>query len=204
MTLRAVLFDLGGVVLGSPFTAISEYERERSLPTGFITGLIARGGPASAWHGLERGELTVAEFALRFEAESQTQGMTVDGRALIGAIAKATRPRPAFLRAIDVIRERGLKAAALTNNWKDDATHTLSTRFDRFFESSKLGMRKPDPRIYTRACEELQVAPHEVVYLDDIGSNLKPARALGMTTIKVDEPDVALSELADVLGFALS
>ena len=203
MSMRAVLFDLGGVVLGSPFEAIAQYEREHALPPGFVTRLIAAGGSDSAWHGLERGELDVAAFAPRFEAESKVRGETLDGAALIAAIKRGTRPRPAFLRAIEVIRAHGLKAAALTNNWKSDSTQALSAHFDVFLESSKLGLRKPDPRIYVLACEAVGVAASEIVYLDDIGHNLKPARALGMTTIKVDAPEPALETLAATLGFTL-
>ncbi len=203
MSVRAVLFDLGGVVLGSPFEGIAEYERTYTLTPGFITRLIASGGTDSAWHALERGELSVAEFGKRFEAEGQQLGVVLAGEALITAIMRETRPRAGFLRAIELIRAKDIKAAALTNNWKGDATHTLSARFDLFLESCKLGMRKPDPRIYALACDQLEVAPSEVVYLDDIGANLKPARALGMTTIKVDEPEAALSELETVLGFPL-
>ncbi len=203
MSVRAVLFDLGGVVLGSPFAAIASYEREHELAPGFITQLIARGNADSAWQKLERGELTVTEFAPRFEAESLAMHVTLDGKTLIDAIMGATRPRASFMRAIEVIRAHGLKAAALTNNWKDESTGRLSAFFDLFLESSKLGMRKPDPRIYVYACEQLQLAAHEIVYLDDIGANLKPARALGMTTIKVDEPEAALNALEGALGFSL-
>lgn len=204
MSLRGVLFDLGGVVLGSPFEAIADYERERGLAPGAITRLIASGGTDSAWHELERGQLDVSEFAPRFEAEGLARGLVLDGRALIHAIFRATRPRPAFLRAIELIRAQGLKAAALTNNWKGDATQPLAAHFDVFLESSKLGMRKPDPRIYLLACEKLELTPAEVVFLDDIGSNLKPARELGMTTLKVEEPTVALEALSKLLGFALT
>lgn len=204
MTLRGVIFDLGGVVLGSPFEGIARYERELGLAPGTVSALIARGGEASAWHALERGELEVTDFALRFEAEGVAAGLKLDGKGLIDAIMRATRPRPAFLRAIVVIREHGLKTCALTNNWKSDSTQALASHFDVFLESSKLGLRKPDPRIYLRACEALELAPFEVVFLDDIGSNLKPARSLGMVTLKVDGEQQALSALEAILTFSLA
>jgi putative hydrolase of the HAD superfamily len=116
-------------------------------------------------------------------------------------------PRPAMLEAIRRIRGRGLRAGALTNNWaneRGEPTHDLSSLFDAFIESSKVGLRKPDPRIYRLACDALGVAPAEAVFLDDIGRNLKAARELGMRTIKVDAPAPALAELSQQLGFALS
>lgn len=114
-----------------------------------------------------------------------------------------------MLEAIRRIRARDLRVAALTNNWVVEASgqeprgHTLREHFDVFVESAVVGLRKPDPRIYALVCERLGLAPARVAFLDDIGRNLKPARALGMTTIKVDDPDAALRELGAVLGFDL-
>jgi epoxide hydrolase-like predicted phosphatase len=108
-----------------------------------------------------------------------------------------------MLAAVGRIRERGLRTAALTNNWPGDGTQTLRQHFDVFIESSQLGLRKPDPRIYQHVCRALGIEAREAVFLDDIGGNLKAARALGMTTIKVTAPEQALGELEAVLGFAL-
>lgn len=201
---QAVLFDLGGVVLGSPFEAIARFERASGIEPGFITRAIAQAGEQGAFARLERGELDVAGFGAAFVREAACP-VTFDGAALIAAISEVMAPRPDFLEAIERIRARGIKAAALTNNWKGEpAMERLSTRFDAFFESCKLGMRKPDPRIYLHACEQLGVRPEEVVYLDDIGGNLKPARALGMTTLHVKDPQAALRELEGLLGFPLA
>jgi epoxide hydrolase-like predicted phosphatase len=108
-----------------------------------------------------------------------------------------------MLTAIACIRAAGLRAAAITNNWitEDEGTGVLRPHFDAFIESAASGVRKPDPRIYELACEQLAIAPRDAVMLDDIGANLKTARSLGMTTIKVDDPDAALAELETVLGF---
>ena len=110
-----------------------------------------------------------------------------------------------MLEAIRRIRAHGLAAAALTNNWitEDEGTGALRPHFDVFVESAALGLRKPDPRIFQHACDQLQVAPAAAVFLDDIGANLKAARALGMTTIKVLNPAAALAELEGLLGFTL-
>ena len=140
-----------------------------------------------------------------FEAECRAAGAVLDARALFARMAAASQPRPAMLSAIRRIREEGLRAGALTNNWisETEPTRALEPHFDVFIESSVVGLRKPDPRIYLLACERLEVAPAEAVFLDDIGGNLKAARALGMTTLKVEEPDAALRELGQVLGMQL-
>jgi epoxide hydrolase-like predicted phosphatase len=131
--------------------------------------------------------------------------VTIDAREMMRRVAEIAVPRPAMLEAIHRLRAAALKVAALTNNWitEDGGTSALRPLFDVFVESAAVGLRKPDPRIYQLACQELAVTPPEAVFLDDIGSNLKAARALGMTTIKVDEPDAALAELEQHVGVAL-
>ena len=120
-------------------------------------------------------------------------------------VAESTTPRPVMLTAVRRIRERGLLAAAVTNNWitEDEGTGVLRPYFDAFIESAVAGVRKPDPRIYELTCRTLAIAPSEAVMLDDLGANLKTARALGMTTIRVVDPAAALAELEAVLGFPL-
>ena len=204
MTFRAVLFDLGGVVLGSPFTAIFELEKRYGLGRGFISRHIAQSGDAGAFSQLERGELDVPGFGVAFGRECAALGVTLDGAELIACISAGAAPRPRYLRALERIRAQGILTAALTNNWKGDGVDRLAPAFDVFLESAKLGMRKPDPRIYAHACERMGVSASEVVYLDDIGRNLKPARELGMTTLLVSDGDAALDELSGLLGFELA
>src|SRR5262249_6358295 len=123
-----------------------------------------------------------------------------------GPHRQTTVARPQMEEAIRRLRHRGLRVAALTNNWHD-AGGTVGARlrreFDVFVESAAVGLRKPDPRIYDIVCRELGVAPARAVFLDDIGRNLKPARALGMATIKVDDPGQALRELGALVGLDL-
>lgn len=155
---------------------------------------------------MERGELTAESFVEPFEADCRAQGIDVDGRRLMTLIAGARAARPQMLEAIRRIRARGLRTAALTNNWVSEGkrqTDTLRDHFDVFVESAVVGLRKPDPRIYELVCRELGVLPARAAFLDDIGLNLKPARALGMATIKVVEPDTALRELGALLGLDL-
>ena len=189
MNHRAVIFDLGGVVLDSPLHAIAELEREEGIPAGFVNRLVVTTGPAGAWARLERGELADRCLLRGLRPRVRRRGPRLSAQRLMERIALGSQPRPAMLAAVRRIRERGLRAAALTNNWPGDGgTAALRPHFDVFVESSVLGLRKPDPRIYEHACRCLAIEAREAVFLDDIGSNLKTARALGMTTIKVTRP----------------
>jgi putative hydrolase of the HAD superfamily len=211
MTFRAVIFDLGGVVFPSPFDVFAAYEQRHGLPDRFIRGVVAASADHGAWARLERSEVSFDEFATEFAAECAAAGGTVDAAELMREIGRGFEPRPAMVAAIDTIRARGLKVGALTNNWapssteRDTAPNALGHMggFDVVVESAVEGLRKPDPRIYELVCDRLGVRPAEAVFLDDLGVNLKPARALGMMTIKVADPAAALDELAAVLGFAL-
>jgi putative hydrolase of the HAD superfamily len=204
--IEAVVFDLGGVVMDSPLHAIARYERDHALPAGAINRVVVHTGETGAWSRLERGELTLEAFCSPFEDDCRASGVEVSGARLMAYIAEAGVPRPRMLEAIRRIRARGLRTAALTNNWVREGPregHRLREHFDAFVESAVVGLRKPDPRIYELVCRELGVAPSSAAFLDDIGRNLKTARALGMSTIKVDDPDVALRELGALLGFDL-
>lgn len=207
MTIEAVVFDVGGVVIESPLQAIARYERDHGLVENAINRAVVAAGEAGAWARLERGELTLRTFYAPFEADCRACGVEVSGPRLMDYVARARVARPRMLQAIRRIRERGLRVAALTNNWVTDDTWdhvaAVHAHFDVVVESRVVRLRKPDPRIYELVCRELGVAPVRAVFLDDIGRNLKVARALGMRTIKVDDPDVALRELSGILGFDL-
>ena len=204
--IEAVVFDLGGVVMESPLRAIARYERDSGLAAGAISRVVAAAGDGGAWARLERGELTAESFRAPFEAECRTSGVEVDAARMMACINEATLPRPRMLAAIRRIRAGGLRVGACTNNWVGAdgcPTDGLQEHFDVFVESAAVGLRKPDPRIYELTCRRLGVAPPRVAFLDDIGQNLKAARALGMATIKVEDPDHALRELAALLGMDL-
>lgn len=204
---RAVIFDLGGVVLGSPLHAIAAFERDHDIPAGFVNRVVVDTGAEGAWGRLERGLYDLEAFIPAFEEDCLAAGQRLSAGAMMERMAEASQPRPIMLEAIRRIRAAGLLAAALTNNWtsadRDDGTRALRDRFDAFFESSVLGLQKPDPRIYEHACRELGIEPSEAVFLDDIGRNLKTARALGMTTLKVDDPESAVAELESLLDLPL-
>jgi putative hydrolase of the HAD superfamily len=202
----AVLFDLGGVVLGSPLHAIAQYETELGIPPNSINRVVAETSPHGGWARLERGEISMDVFYGEFESDCRAAGHEISARVMMEKMAVAAQPRSVMLEAIALLRERGLKVAALTNNWSSDdpeQPHPLRERFDVFVESSVEGLRKPDPAIYQLTCERLAARPSECIFLDDIGSNLKPARAMGISTIKVESPDTALKELEALVGFAL-
>jgi putative hydrolase of the HAD superfamily len=206
---KAVLWDFGGVLTTSPFDAFASFEATNGLPAGFIRRINAVTPDTNAWARFERSEIGFAEFADLFEAEAGAAGWTVDARALIAGLGGELRP--AMVAALRRCHER-LKTALLTNNFvsgrREEGQPTLYdevlAHFDVVIESSKAGCRKPDSRFYEMACERLNIEPVEAVFLDDLGVNLKPARAMGMRTIKVAEPHLALSELEAVVGFQLT
>ena len=201
-----MVFDVGGVITGSPLQALARYERDHGLELNAINRAILASGDGGAWSRLERGELTLDAFCGPFEADCAASGMAVSAARMMQYISEAGAPRPRMLEAIRRLRSGGVRVAALTNNWKTGegrVARPLREHFDVFVESSVVGMRKPDPRIYALVCDELGVAPARAVFLDDIGRNLKTARALGMTTIKVEDPDAALHELSGLVGIDL-
>lgn len=210
MGIRAVIFDFGGVILTSPFEAFARYERDNGLPDGFLRRLNATDPDTNAWARLERNDVDWAGFADLYEAEARAAGHEIDGRAVLALLSGEVRP--AMVEALRRCHDR-LKTALLTNNFvvpgagsealPEGAMAGLADLFDVVIESSKVGIRKPDTAIYELVCRELAIEPREAVFLDDLGGNLKPARAMGMTTIKVDDPDEALAELERVVGFPL-
>jgi putative hydrolase of the HAD superfamily len=203
-----VIWDFGGVLSTSPFEAFARYERDHDLPDGFIRTLNATNPDANAWARFERNELDLAGFCTAFEEEAREAGGEVDGREVIGLLAGDLRPR--MIEAVRRCHSR-LRTALITNNVLDMAPRHGPSMLDHVadifhvvIESSKAGVRKPDPRIYEMCCDELGVPPEECAFLDDLGVNLKPARAMGMTTIKVVDPDDALRELGSVVGFPVT
>ena len=206
MGIRAVIFDLGGVVIDSPLHAIARYERELGIPADFVNRVVVDTGSSGAWSRLERGEVSMAEFQLDFEAECRSAGHEISAATMMERIGECG-PRPRMIKAIRTLRAKGLRTAALTNNWANEDggrdNSELRELFDEFVESAVTGLRKPDPRIYEHVLDALDVAAEEAVFLDDIGRNLKTARQMGMTTIKVDDPDTALRELSEAVGLTL-
>jgi putative hydrolase of the HAD superfamily len=211
VTVSAVIFDLGGVLTESPLTAFTAYELEAGLPEGLIRRLNSTDPDTNAWARFERNELDVAGFSAAFEAEALAAGHRVEAARVLEALRGELRP--AMVGAVRALRDAGLPLALLSNNVAPmDRTGPLGellALFDAVVESSTEGVRKPEPEIYRRALTRLSEAvgrPIEAAdcaYLDDLGINLKPARALGFSTIKVVDPAAALAELSELVGVPL-
>ncbi|MGL6044391.1 MAG: HAD-IA family hydrolase [Sandaracinobacteroides sp.] len=208
--IQAVIWDFGGVLTTSPFEAFYAYEAARGLPLGFIRSVNAVQPDSNAWAQLERAEIGRAEFDRLFRAEATALGHDVSGADVLALLAGELRPR--MVAALDAVRAAGFRLGCITNNApvghgagmaanaaKSAAVADVLARFDHVIESSKVGLRKPDVRIYELMCTSLGVDAGACVYLDDLGINCKPAARMGMTAIKVTGEDQALAELGRLL-----
>ncbi|MGH1504289.1 MAG: HAD-IA family hydrolase [Acidimicrobiales bacterium] len=204
---RAVLFDFGGVILTSPFEAFETYEADNGLPDGLIRTINSTNPDDNAWAKFERNDVDVAGFAELFEAEAAERGHTVDGRKILELIHGDIRPE--MVEGLNRVKAAGFRTACLTNNFRswqespDDVREVIGL-FDHVIESSVVGVRKPEVRFYEIALETVGVEAADAVFLDDLGINLKPAKAMGMTTIKVTSGPQALADLGAVIGLELA
>ena len=203
--IEAVLFDFGGVILSSPFEAFAEYEAEIGLPPDTIRKINSTNPDTNAWAKFERREVDPQEFARLFEEEALLLGHELDAQRILEGLHGTVRP--AMVEALSNCASK-FKTAMLTNNITpmreqdlDEEVKKVVEIFDILVESSIEGCRKPEERFYEIACERLAVNPESCVFLDDLGINLKPARAMGMKTIKVVEPEKAIEELYEIIGF---
>jgi putative hydrolase of the HAD superfamily len=212
MAIEAVIWDFGGVFTTSPFEAFRRFEAQRGLPQDFIRRVNAADPDANAWALFERNEIDAAAFDAMFLEEAARLGHPLRGAEVLPLLSGDVRPR--VVAALKACKAR-FKVGCITNNVvtghgtgmagsaeKAEAIADIFAQFDAVIESSKAGVRKPDPRIYQMMCERLAVAPEDCVYLDDLGVNCKPAAALGMTAIKVSTEDQALEDLAAATGLA--
>jgi putative hydrolase of the HAD superfamily len=209
MALKAVIWDMGGVLTSSPFDGFTRYEVENGLPKDLIRRVNATNPDTNAWSQLERNAIDAGEFDKAFLLESTALGHPLRGQVVLQALTATLRPR--MVAALGVCKRR-YKVGCITNNMAGpgDGPHAgerplgpmtdLMAQFDHVIESYKAGVRKPDPRIYLMMCEALDVAPQDCVYLDDLGVNCKPAAQLGMKAIKVLNEDQALADLAAATG----
>ena len=202
----AVFWDFGGVVTTSPFEAFNSYEEAHGIPKDFIRGVNTHNPDTNAWAQIERQEISAEVFNDLFAEESEALGHRVPGADVLGCLYGNVRPE--MVKALNLIHDSGLTQACLTNNVNRSVAEradvsTAMTIFDHVIESSKVGIRKPEPGFYTLACDTAGVSADRVIFLDDLGINLKPARAMGMATIKVVSTDQALGELEGLLGISL-
>jgi putative hydrolase of the HAD superfamily len=210
--IKAVFWDFGGVITSSPFESFNRFEKENNIPENFLRRVNSTNPDDNAWAKLERSEVDLIKFNELFLEESKNLGHAVPGEEVIALLKGEVRPQ--MISALKSIKNRMIQAC-LTNNiqamdkafegnvsasGKHDEVMQL---FDFVIESSKENVRKPDPEFYLLACKRAKIEPNEAIFLDDLGINLKPAKELGMTTIKVIDPDVALDELQNFLDFNL-
>lgn len=208
---EAVIWDFGGVLTTSPFEAFARFEKERGLPADIIRRTNAANHFENAWAKFERAEVDLETFDVLFAAESLALGAEVRGRDVVPLLSGD--PRPEMVEALRRVKQH-FKTGCITNNLPANAIGSSGGRalyvaetmalFDHVIESAKIGLRKPDPRIYRMMAEALGVDPKNCVYLDDLGVNLKPAREMGMTTIKVIDGPQAIAELEAATGLTLS
>ena len=216
--MTAVLWDFGGVILTSPFEAFRRYEIQHELPADHIRSVNTTNPHSNAWALLERNEIGPGEFDTLFANESEALGHRVAGADVLALLGGDVRPE--MVTMLDRVKAAGFRTACLTNNViagdgvgddlpgqdlaRGDRAAQIAAIMDRFdviVESSKVGVRKPEPRFYEIACELLGVQADECVFLDDLGINLKPAAAMGMTTIKVTSAAQAIADLSATLGW---
>jgi putative hydrolase of the HAD superfamily len=212
--IEAVFWDFGGVITTSPFDAFNQFEHKHHLPHNYIRTINATNPDSNAWARFERNEIAIKEFDREFEQETRSAGHPIRGIKVLQLLGGDLRPE-----MVQALRRchQNFGTACLTNTMKigqgsdEQLTGKRAAEFEKVMEffdhviaSSDVGVRKPDPRFYGMACEIMEVEPGQVVFLDDLGINLKPARAMGMTTIKVTDPKMAIKELEVVLGVSLS
>lgn len=209
-----IIFDFGGVITASPFEAFNRLEEERGLPRDFVRRVNAADPDTNAWAKFERAEIDAAAFDALFAAEAKALGHDLEGEAVLAVLAGAVRP--AMVAALDTLKADGFGIACITNNVPSGKgagmarseelaaeVAAIMARFDHVIESSKVGVRKPDPRIYEMMCEKLGARPANCIYLDDLGINCKPASQLGMHAIKVTSGEQALADLSAALEMDL-
>ena len=208
--IKAILWDFGGVITTSPFEAFNRYEVEHGIPLDFIRTINATNPEKNAWALFESNRITFGEFDRLFSEETSRAGYPISGCDVLKKLSGDIRPRMVY--AIEECKRR-FKVGCITNNVNSDQRSVMDRArdrdeeiqrvmglFDIVVESSKEGIRKPDPEIYRLAISRLKVDAGQIVFLDDLGINLKPAKALGMQTIKVVNECQALKELEQITG----
>ncbi len=212
--IEAILWDFGGVFTTSPFEAFNRLEQEIGAPKDFIRQINATNPHSNAWAQFESNQVSLDEFDSLFAEESGARGYRIAGKDVIALLSGELRPR--MVDVLVTCKER-YKVACITNNVKSGggpnmtrdpvkaaAVAQVMELFDEVVESSIEGIRKPDPAIYSLTCQRLGVSPDRSVFLDDLGINLKPARELGMHTIKVVEESQAIEDLGAVTGLTFA
>ncbi len=212
--IKAVLWDFGGVITTSPFKAFNRFEIENNIPIDFIRGINAANPETNAWALFESSRISLEEFDRKFEEETRAAGYPVPGTRVLELLAGDIRPK--MVRALRICKQH-FTLGCITNNMRSEegparaetdkkaaGIQAIMEMFDVVVESSREGIRKPDPEIYRIALSRMDVPAEQTVFLDDLGINLKPARVLGMKTIKVLNETQALTDLERITGLNFS
>ena len=203
MKYKAIIWDFGGVITSSPFEAFNQFEEANGLPRDIIRTINSENPDTNAWAKFESNSITIDVFNDLFLKEAKAKGYDIKGRDIIKLLkGNIRKDMVGFLKEL----KSDFKLGCITNNVKpsskennDNETKEAMSLFDHIIESSIVGIRKPNPEIYMMSCDALKVSPDQCIYLDDLGINLKPARELGMTTIKVIQPEDAIQEVRNLL-----
>lgn len=205
MNYKAIIWDFGGVITSSPFEAFNKFELSNNLPKDIIRSINSENSDNNAWAKFERNDIDLNEFDELFSIEASNKGYEISGKSVVKLLSGDIRKSMVdFL----LLLKKNFKLGCITNNIQNDKNDRINHLndaskvmeiFDHIIESSKVGLRKPDPKIYYMSCDALGVNPTECIYLDDLGINLKPAKKIGMTTIKVIDPDDAIREVKNYI-----
>ena len=208
MNYKAIIWDFGGVITSSPFEAFNKFELSNNLPKDIIRTINSENPDDNAWAKFERNDINLNEFDNLFSIEAYKKGFKISGKQVVKLLTGEIRKQMVdFL----FLLKKDYKLGCITNNIQNSNNEKVNHLneagqvmkiFDHIIESSKVGLRKPDPKIYYMSCDALGVKPEECIYLDDLGINLKPAREIGMTTIKVIDPNAAINEVKKYLQLA--
>ena len=206
----SIFWDFGGVITSSPFEAFNLFEKENNVPLDFIRKVNSTNPFNNAWAQLEESKISLKEFDLLFAKESKQLGREILGREVLSLLQGTIRPR--IVAAIKKFKELGFLQACLTNNFdsgdrdisalddKNDERLKIMDLFDFVIESKEVGVRKPSDEFYELALTKTKAIPEKTIFLDDLGINLKPAKLLKISSIKVVSEQQALDELSDLTG----
>ena len=204
MKIKTIIFDFGGVITNSPIEGFKNLEKTHGYSKGLITGINMNNPDNNAWARSERGEIEIDTFLSQFEQEALEIGHDINADEIL--IQLYGSPRPIMIKKIiSLSKSNKYKLICLTNVLKgiekfmpkerEEVVNNIMSYFDKIYESYKIGMRKPEARIYEYIIKDLEINPKETIFLDDLGMNLKTARQLGINTIKVVDPIDAIKTL---------
>ena len=206
----SIFWDFGGVITSSPFEAFNSFEEDNNIPKDFIRKVNSINPDANAWAQLEQSKISLEEFDSLFAMESKKLGKEIKGSEVLLLLQGEIRPK--IVQAIKKFKSLGFLQACLTNNFdsedrdvsalddKNEKRIEIMQLFDFIIESKKVGVRKPNNKFYELALSETKVVPEKTIFLDDLGINLKPARKLNISTIKVFSEQQAINELTNLTG----